>query len=103
MFQLNNDNMLHFNEMMMMMRMMVSACTRPTCLVTDLNGARLLQQQSVGTHVASLISGYTCRLTHQWVHMSPHSSVGTHVASLISGYTCRFTHIMMIPDQPVAI
>jgi hypothetical protein len=32
-----------------------------------------------------------------------HSSVGTHVASLISGYTCRFTHIMMIPDQPVAI
>jgi hypothetical protein len=39
----------------------------------------------------------------QWVHMSPHSSVGTHVASLISGYTCRFTHIMMIPNQPVAI
>ena len=39
----------------------------------------------------------------QWVHMSPHSSVGTHVASLINGYTCRFTHIMMIPDQPVAI
>ena len=77
MFQLNHDdNMLHFNEMMMMMMMMmVSACTRPTCLVTDLNGARLLQQQSVGTHVASLISGYTC----------------------------RFTHIMMIPDQPVAI
>ena len=86
MFQLNHDdNMLHFNEMMMMMMMMmmVSACTRPTCLVTDLSGARLLQQQSVGTHVASLISGYTCRLTHQWVHMSPHSSVGTHVASLI--------------------
>ena len=76
MFQLNHDdNMLHFNEMMMMMMMMmmVSACTRPTCLDTDLNGARLLQQQSVGTHVASLISGYTCRLTHQWVHMSLHS------------------------------
>jgi hypothetical protein len=36
---------------------------------------------SVGTHVASLISGYTCRLTHQWVHISPRSSVGT-----LSGY-----------------
>ena len=58
---------------------------------------------SVGTHVASLISGCTCHLTHQRVHISPHSSVGTHVASLIGGYTCRFTHIMMIPDQPVAI
>jgi len=48
--------MLHFNEMMMMMMMrMMSACTRPTCLVMDLNCPRLLKQQSVSTHVASLI------------------------------------------------
>jgi len=45
--------MLHFNEMMMMR--MMSTCIRQTCLIKDLNGARLLQQQSVGTNVASLI------------------------------------------------